>query len=79
MIAFMSQMVTVVDNCILCNYFGLSLAEEGKKSSMVLKQHMIFNWFHWRLNYFQDVKVREKWKWITVQKRLMDHLCVTCI
>lgn len=26
----MSQMVTVVDNCILCNYFGLSLAEEGK-------------------------------------------------
>lgn len=29
-IAFMSQMVTVVDNCILSNYFGLSLAEEGK-------------------------------------------------
>lgn len=30
MIAFMSQMVSVVDNCIFCNYFGLSLAEEGK-------------------------------------------------
>ena len=26
----MSQMVTVVDKCIHCNYFGLSLALEDK-------------------------------------------------
>lgn len=37
---------------------------------MVLKQHTIFNWFNWRLNDFQDLKVRGKWKWITGPKEI---------